>query len=69
MFIKELTEDGYKITQVKRDGNSFFRAISVSVHGTEERHQEFRSKLVKYLWEKECEDEANLDIGLLKRYK
>ena len=38
-------QDKIHVQKVRGDGNCFFRIISLYVHGTEEKHEDIRSKI------------------------
>jgi OTU domain-containing protein 5 len=49
MFRKLLKEKGFKIVEIRGDGNCLFRAVSHQVFLTEEHHGLLRKKCVEHL--------------------
>jgi OTU domain-containing protein 5 len=49
MFRKLLKEKGFKIVEIRGDGNCLFRAVSHQVFLTEEYHGLLRKKCVEHL--------------------
>ena len=48
-MFSDLVNRGFRIDKVRGDGNCLFRAVSLSVYGNEEKHEEVRRLCVAFM--------------------